>query len=284
MIHSFRLWVLYLMLLGPFAQAASFEDILASHEARLGGRIGLAILDTGSGALQTVKGTQRFPMMSTFKTLACAMLLAEVDAGRLRLETLVEIRPEALLSYAPVSTKLVGQPFSLQQACDATMRTSDNTAANLVLQAIGGPAAVTRFMRGLGDEVTRLDRIEPALNSALPDDPRDTSSPLAMVRSLQTLLFGEVLQPASRAQLKQWMLDNEVAGPLFRAELPSGWVIADRSGAGDNGSRGITAILWPPQRAPLIVSLYLTGTRADMPELNRSVAEIGREIFAAYRP
>ncbi|MDO6386735.1 class A beta-lactamase [Uliginosibacterium sp. 31-12] len=284
MLHSFRLWVLFLMLLGPFAQAASFEDILASHEARLGGRIGLAILDTGSGALQTVKGTQRFPMMSTFKTLACATLLAEVDVGRLRLETQVEIRREALLSYSPVTGKFVGQSFSLQQACDATMHTSDNTAANLVLEAIGGPAAVTRFMRGLGDDVTRLDRIEPELNSALADDPRDTSSPVAMVRSLQALLFGDVLRPASRDRLLQWMRGNEVAGPLFRATLPPGWAIADRSGAGDNGSRGITAILWPPQRAPLIVSLYLTGTRADMPELNRSVAEIGREVFAAYRP
>lgn len=271
-----------LTLLTSFVQASPLEEIIASHQARLGGSVGVAVLDTASGQVQSVNGMQRFPMMSTFKTLACAMLLAEADAGRLRLDASVEIRRDRLVTYSPVTEMFVGKPFTLRQACDAAMLTSDNTAANLVLQAIGGPQAVTRFVRCLGDTVSRLDRNEPDLNSALKDDPRDTSSPETMVHTLQTLVFGEVLAPASRAQLEQWMRDNRVAGNLFRSVLPVGWAIADRTGAGGNGSRGITAILWPKDHAPLVVSLYLTQTGADMDELNRTIVAIGRELCALY--
>ncbi|GAB2900602.1 carbenicillin-hydrolyzing class A beta-lactamase CARB-22 [Uliginosibacterium flavum] len=279
---TYRLCALLLGLLIPAAQAAPLDEIALRQQARLGGRIGLAVLDTASGEVLAVNGAQQFLMMSTFKTLACATLLAEADAGRLRLDAPVVIRQAELVTYSPVTEKFVGKPFTLQQACEATMLTSDNSAANLVLQGIGGPAAVTRFVRGLGDEVTRLDRLEPDLNSALMDDPRDTSSPVAMVRTLQTLIFGDALKPDSRAQLKQWMQANQVAGSLFRSVLPAGWSIADRTGAGGNGSRGITAILWPKDRAPLVVSVYLTQTGADLNALNRSIAEIGREIFALY--
>ena len=159
---------------------------------------------------------------------------------------------------------------------------SDNTATNIVLTGIKGPKALTQFMRSIGDEVTRLDRIEPDLNEALDGDERDTTTPNAMVKSLHTLLFGDLLSENSKAQLKQWMIDNKVTSSLLRSVLPENWSIADRSGAGGNGSRGITAIVWSDKRTPLIISIYLTQTDAPFALRNKSIAAIGKEIFNVY--
>lgn len=137
-------------------------------------------------------------------------------------------------------------------------------------------------MLSIGDSVTRLDRIEPSLNEALAADVRDTTSPNAMTKTLNTLLFGTVLSTESKAKLKQWMVENKVSGNLFRSELPGGWYIADRSGAGGNGSRAITAIIWSNERSPLIVSVYLTKTEASFENRNKAIAKIGKEIFKQY--
>ena len=172
--------------------------------------------------------------------------------------------------------------MSLKEACSATMITSDNTAANLVLTGIKGPEALTQFMRSIGDDDTRLDRIEPDLNEAIDGDKRDTTTANAMVKSLHTLLFGDVLSKVSKAQLKQWMIDNKVTGSLLRSVLPEKWSIADRSGSGGYGSRGITAVVWSDKRTPLIISIYLTQTDASFAQRNKAIAEIGKEIFIVY--
>lgn len=160
---------------------------------------------------------------------------------------------------------------------------SDNTAANIVLSGIKGPLSLTRFMRSIGDKVTRLDRIEPDLNEAVDGDKRDTTTPNAIVKSLETLLFGDVLSQSSKNQLKQWMMDNKVTGSLLRSVLPENWSIADRSGAGGYGSRGITAVVWSDKRTPIIISIYLTQTDASFAQRNKAIADIGKEIFTVYR-
>lgn len=264
------------------AQAAPLQAVAADIEAKLGGHVGIAVLDTATQEVLAVNGEQRFPLMSTFKTLACAKLLSDVANGYGTQEASVLLKPEALISWSPVTEKYVGRPLTLGQACAAAMTMSDNTAANVVLEAIGGPQALTAYVRSLGDQATRLDRREPDLNSAVVGDLRDTTTPQAMVRTLSELLIGIALPEPERTQLTRWMMDNKVADPLLRSVLPPGWRIADRSGAGANGSRGITAVVWPPQHAPLIIAIYLTGTRASMDEMNRAVADIGREVFKAY--
>jgi len=264
------------------ADLAPVEAAIHDVEKRLSAQVGVAILDTGSNALWNYQGERRFAMASTFKTLACATLLKHAEHDAALLDTKVPVRREALVSYSPVIERHVGQSISLRQACTATMQMSDNTAANLVLEAVGGPAAVTAFLREQGDAVTRLDRNEPRVNEARPGDPRDTTTPEAMTRTLQRLLFGPALSADSRQQLLQWMRDNQVSGSLLRSVLPSGWQIADRSGAGGFGARGITAVLWQDSRAPLIVSLYLGQTEATLVERDQAIAEIGRAIFAAY--
>ena len=168
--------------------------------------------------------------------------------------------------------------MTLFELCDATMTTSDNTAANLVLQALGGPSAVTTFVRGMGDATTRLDRFETELNEASPGDARDTTTPNAMLGTLEKLVLGDVLSDDARQQLEAWMKGNTVADGLFRAAMPFDWVIADRTGAGGYGSRAITAIIWPPEQAPTVVVFYITDTEASFEARNAAIASLGEVV------
>ena len=251
-------------------------------ESQLGARIGVSIYDVTDNKLWHHNGDTRFPLMSTFKTLACAKLLFDVEKGLQSFDTSSIVTQSSLVKWSPVTEKYIGKKFTLKQACSAAMIMSDNTATNIVLTGIKGPKALTQFMRSIGDEVTRLDRIEPYLGEALDGDKRDTTSPNAMVKSLNTLLFGNTLSQVSKAQLKQWMIDNTGTGSLFRSVLPENWSIADRSGAGGYGSRGITAVVWSNKRSPLIISVYLTQTNASFAQLDQAIANIGKEIFAVY--
>ena len=181
------------------ARLAEAADRIATIEKRAGGRLGVAVLDTGSGARLLHRADERFPMCSTFKLLASAAVLKRVDAGEEALDRFIHYGHADLLEYAPVTkAHLASGGMTLGELCSAAIDWSDNTAANLILQAIGGPAGFTEFARSIGDSVTRLDRDEPTLNTAVPGDPRDTTSPLAMARDLQTVLLGTVLSDASR--------------------------------------------------------------------------------------
>lgn len=274
--------LLLLLVAAPpqFATASDDRIVEAARQAeeRLGARVGLAIHDTGSGESWVYNAGERFPMASTFKVLACGALLARVDAGEEDAGRVVEISQADLVTWSPVTEGWVGQEVSLSALCEATMRTSDNTAANKVLDALGGPEAVTGFTRSLGDETTRLDRRETGLNEGTPGDPRDTTSPSAMAASLQKLVLGDALSPSSREQLMRWLSGNEVGGPLLRAGIPGDWRIGDRTGAGGHGTRGVVAVMWPPGRAPVVAVIYLTQTQASMDERNAAIAEIGRAL------
>lgn len=258
-------------------------DAARQAEIQLNARVGLAIYDTGSGASWLYNADERFPMVSTFKVLACGALLAQIDAGCDDINRLVSIAQADLVTYSPVSAVWVGQEVSLNALCRATMRTSDNTAANKVLEVLGGPDAVTAFLRSIGDAVTRLDRWELELNEATPDDARDTTTPAAIADTLEKLLLGDALSPSAKQTLTKWLVSNEVGGPLLRAGIPDDWRIGDRTGAGGHGSRGVVAIILPPERAPLIAAIYITQTEASMEQRNAAIAAIGRALTETVR-
>ena len=263
------------------------EHAVVALEGKLSARIGVAVLEVKTGEQWSYKGDERFPLTSTFKTLACAKLLQDAERQRLKLSDSVTVQQSDLVTYSPVIEKQVGQPVTLDQACAAAMHTSDNTAANIVLHAVGGPEGITRFMRELGDPVTRLDRREPELNQGLAGDERDTTTPNAIARSLQALLFGSALSPSNQQQLQRWMEQNQVTGNLLRSVLPAGWTIADRSGAGGFGARSITAVVWPHTAtppSPLIISIYIAQTDATMDERNQAIVTLGQTIFKRYLP
>jgi beta-lactamase class A len=183
---------------------------IAAIEARVGGRMGIAALDTGSGKRLDYRTEERFPMCSTFKFLAAAAVLKRVDEKQEQLDRFVSYDAKDILEYAPVTkAHLKEGGMTLGALCEAAIEQSDNTAGNLLLDAIGGPAGVTNFARSLGDQVARLDREEPDLNSAIPDDERDTTSPGSMLADMTRILSGGVLSRSSRRQLEDWLQGNK---------------------------------------------------------------------------
>jgi beta-lactamase class A len=262
--------------------AAAADDIharLAELEARSRGRLGVAILDVATGRHVEHRGEERFALCSTFKLLAAAFVLARVDRGEDSLDRRVTITEQDLLSYAPITKQHVGDAgLSLAELCEAAITLSDNTAANLLLASFGGPAALTGYLRSLGDSVTRLDRPEPELNEARPGDPRDTTTPSAIVENLRKLVVGDALSAAARDRLAGWLIACRTGGRSLRAGLPKDWWVGDKTGSGNNGATNDVAIAWPPGRGPLLVAAYLAETTAAEDDRHAVLAEVGRIV------
>lgn len=262
-----------------FAQDEDLLQTIVNLEQQLKARVGVTVYVVGSDKRWHYHGDDRFPMSSTFKTLACAAVLQRVDAGEETLSRIVEVREQDLVSYSPITETKVGGPgMSLAELCEATITLSDNTAGNLVLGTIGGPAGLTSFMRALGDNVTRLDRLETELNEATPGDPRDTTTPNAMARAMEALVLGDVLSHSSRTQLATWLRGDIVGDALLRAGIPATWEIGDKTGAGGHGSRNIAAVMWPPTGNPIVATIYITENEASMDDRNAAIAQIGAAI------
>jgi beta-lactamase class A len=258
------------------------EARIAALERQNGGRLGVMVTDSETGASIAHRRDQRFPLCSTFKFLAAAAVLRRVDAGNEKLDRRIAYDASDLVTYSPVTQDHVGEGMTLGAICAAAIEWSDNTAGNLMLRVIGGPQGLTQFARSLGDSVTRLDRTEPALNTAIAGDERDTTSPEAMVADIKRILLGEELSVASRQQLETWLIDDQVSGKRIRAGLPPAWRIGDKTGSGDNGTANTIAILWPPAGAPIVAAVYYTGSSASSDVRNGLHAEIGRIIAETF--
>lgn len=258
----------------------------ASHwqgiESAAAGRLGVAVLDTASGSVQGHRLDERFPMCSTFKWLAAALVLHRVDAGQEQLDRRIRFGREVLLPHSPVTQQHAGgDGMTLAQLCEATITVSDNAAGNLILDSFGGPAALTRYARTLGDTMTRLDRMEPELNEAAPGDPRDTTTPRAMATALRATVVGDALSAPSRAQLARWLEATSTNGKRLRADLPDGWRMGSKTGTGARGTTNDVGVFWPPGRAPLVVAVYLTDTTAPEAARSGAVAQVARAVTGA---
>jgi len=272
--------LLLLTLAGGLAQAGDARS-LAALERLSGGRLGVMALDTGSGRTLTHRAGERFLLCSTFKLLLAAQVLKGVDEGRETLDRVLTYGRADLLDYAPVTTRRLAEGgMTMAALCEAAVTESDNTAANLLLARMGGPASLTRCLRALGDPVTRLDRFEPALNRPVPGHPYDTTTPAAMVATLRTLLLGDVLSASSRDQLLRWLLATNTGSARLRAGLPAGWRLAHKTGTGVNGATNDIGLLYPPGRAPILVAVYYTGAKASQPRRDAVLAEVARLVAA----
>jgi beta-lactamase class A len=289
----YRRHVLAALIAGPFAARASAQsptplDLGAAvrvAEKATGGRVGLAVIDTATGRRFSHRGGERFPMASTFKMLLVAALLEKVDKRQDRLDRAIPVTAGELLGNSPVSQKHVGGTATVGELAEATIIYSDNTAANLLLPAVGGPAGLTAFLRRIGDPVTRLDRNEPTMSEALPRDPRDTTTPDAIAATWQRLLLGNLLSPASREQLTAWLVANTTGDTRLRAGLPKGWRVGDKTGTGGNNSVNDIAIVWP-KRAPagsVIIASFMNGGTASADANAKAHADLARAVSAAIQ-
>lgn len=243
----------------PLTAVADAVEAFAALERRHGGRLGVAVLNTGSGRRLLHRADERFLMCSTGKLLAVAAVLARVDRGEERLDRRTIFRREEVLDWAPITRLRAGSPgMTVAELCHAAITVSDNTAMNLLLASLGGPAALTGFARGLRDPLTRFDRTEPTLNLPGPQGVEDTTTPMAMLDDLRRVLLGDVLAPASREQLLDWLRHNTTGTTQLRAGLPAGWTAGDKTGASQTQNNDV-AIAWPPGRAPVLITAYYEG-------------------------
>lgn len=268
--------------LGREAARLDLADAVRKAEAASGGRIGFAVHDTATGRRFSHRGDERFAMASTFKMLLAAAILEQVDKGKERLDRAVPVKAGDILANSPVTEKRVGGTATVGELAEATMIYSDNAAANLLLPAIGGPAGMTAFLRRIGDPVTRLDRNEPMMSEAKPGDPRDTTSPDAILATWERLLLGNVLTPASRARLTGWLVANTTGDTRLRAGLPKGWKVGDKTGTGANNNVNDIAIVWPDRAdgRPVLIASFING-KPPQEKLYALHADLARAVAAA---
>ncbi|MEB7885463.1 FONA family class A beta-lactamase [Serratia fonticola] len=257
----------------PANAKANIQQQLSELEKNSGGRLGVALIDTADNSQILYRGDERFPMCSTSKVMAVSALLKQSETDKNLLAKRMEIKQSDLVNYNPIAEKHLDTGMTLAEFSAATIQYSDNTAMNKILEHLGGPAKVTEFARTIGDKTFRLDRTEPTLNTAIPGDKRDTTSPMAMAKSLQNLTLGKALAEPQRAQLVEWMKGNTTGGASIRAGLPTTWVVGDKTGSGDYGTTNDIAVIWPANHAPLVLVTYFT-----QPQQN---AEARKDVLAA---
>ncbi|TDU91061.1 beta-lactamase class A [Kribbella voronezhensis] len=234
---------------------APFSALEKQYDARLG----VYALDTGTGRTVTYRADERFAYASTSKALSVGALLSD---GR-NLDKLIRYTEADLVTYSPITEKHVATGMTLRQICDAALRYSDNTAANLLFRELGGPAGLQARLHRLGDRTTHVDRTEPTLNEATPGDIRDTTTPRAIATSLRAYTLGQALPIARRALLIDWMRRNTTGDTLIRAGVPKNWKVGDKTGSGGYGTRNDIAVVWPPGRSPIVLAIMSSRATAD---------------------
>lgn len=258
--------------------ATSFDAL----ERAAGGLLGVCAIDTANGRRAQHRADERFPFCSTFKAMLAAAVLARSVERPALLQQRVTYRQDDLVRYSPVTERHVGTGMTVAGLCAAAVQYSDNSAANLLLKLIGGPSAVTAYARAIGDDTFRLDRWETELNTALPGDLRDTTTPAAMAASLRVLALGEALPAAQRAQWIEWLRGNKVGDKRIRAGVPAGWRVGDKTGTGDYGTTNDVGVVWPPSRAPIVLAVYYTQTRADAQAKDDVIEAAARIAVSAF--
>jgi len=263
---------------------AGLSAAFARIEAERGGRLGVAVLDTGNGRRAGHRLGERFPLGSTFKLLAAGAVLARADAGQDSMDRRIRYTRDDLVTYSPETEKHAGgDGMTLAALCEAAITLSDNTAGNLLLGVLGGPLGLTAYLRSLGDGMTRLDRMETALNEARPGDPRDTTSPASMLADLQALTVGSALSEPAKTTLQGWLRHNRTGGARLRARLPRGWQAGEKTGSSANGTSNDAGLLWPPNGgAAVLVAAYLTEGPADGSLRDAALADVGAAVTAAW--
>ncbi|MGY1714202.1 class A beta-lactamase [Geodermatophilus sp. SYSU D01106] len=262
------------------APAPDMSAEFAALEARFDARLGVFAVDTGSGATLEHRADERFAYASTIKALAAGALLARTSPADLQRP--VPVTPADLTTaYSPVTETRVGGSMTLAELCDAAVRFSDNTALNLLLRELGGPAGLDAALEAVGDDVTEVARTEPELNSAVPGDPRDTTTPRALAGSLRAYAVdGPRIAEEDRAQLLDWLRRNTTGDALIRAGVPADWDVGDKTGTGAYGTRNDVAVLTPPGRAPIVLAVMSSRDEPDARHDDALVAEAARVVVA----
>jgi beta-lactamase class A len=257
---------------------AAAQAQFAKLERTLAGRLGVFALNTANGKQLNYRGDEYFPMCSTFKVILTSAILKRSTQIDGLMQQRIKYQQNDLVTYSPITKQHIEDGMTVDALCAAALQYSDNTASNLLMKILGGPGAVTTFARSIGDGQFRLDRWETALNSSIPGDRRDTSTPNAMGLSLQRLALGDALEPRLQLQLRVWLQGNTTGAARIRAGMPADWQVGDKTGTGDYGTANDIALIWPPRRSPVVVTIYTTQGEKDAKSRNDIIASAARIV------
>ncbi|MFI5844163.1 class A beta-lactamase [Catenuloplanes sp. NPDC051500] len=256
--------------------AASATGVYQQLERQYDARLGVYAVDTGTGRTVTFRDNERFAYTSTFKALAAAALLDRISDAELG--RVVHYTAADLVDYSPVTSLHVDEGMTLGAIAEAAITVSDNTAGNLLFRELGGPDGLERSLRAIGDRTTLADRIETELNTAIPGDRRDTSTPRALATDLRAYALGGELCATDRSQLITWLRANTTGAETIRAGVPATWTVGDKTGAGGYGTRNDIAILWPPSGAPIVLAVMSTKDTPDAVYDNALLADAAEAV------
>lgn len=267
----------------PFDRSSSWEKKLENLEDSSGGRIGISAFDTATNKHFNFRSEEQFPYCSTFKVVLAAAILKEASNKDEFLSKRIPIDKETVQSggWSPITSKHIGIGMTVSELCAATLQYSDNPAANLLIKELGGLEAVNIFSKSIGDSRFRLDRWEPDLNTAIPGDVRDTTTPAAMEKTLRSVVLRDALNPKQRAQLQDWLRGNTTGALRIKAGVPKDWIVGNKTGTGDYGTTNDVAVLWPPNRAPIVLVVYFTQKEKDAKPREALVAEATKIVVSA---
>ncbi|UTE75185.1 class A beta-lactamase [Rossellomorea marisflavi] len=262
-------------------ESTDLDETFATIESEYDARVGVYAIDTGSDQTIDYRSEERFAFASTYKALAAALVLKQNTMEEL--EEVITYTEDDLVSYSPITEKHVDTGMTLAELSEAAVRTSDNTAGNLLFEELGGPEQFQQSLREIGDDVTQSDRYETALNEFTPGNTRDTSTPAALATSLQGFAVGDLLTDDKRELLLDWMQGNATGDTLIRAGAPEGWTVADKSGAGRYGTRNDIAVVWPPDREPIILAIMTRHDTEDAEYDDALIDEVAEATLNALK-
>lgn len=243
----------------------SIQIELAKLESLYGGRLGIFALNTANNKTIQYRANERFAFCSTGKIMVVGAVLKKSEKNPDLLQKNITYTQKDIdkSTYAPITKQYLKDGMSVYSLCEATLDYSDNTAMNLLTNMMGGVSAIATYAKTINDNKFRLDRFEPELNSAIPGDVRDTTTPMAMGKSLQQLVLGNILDIKQRKILTSWLKNNTTGNSRIRAGVPNGWIVGDKTGTGDYGTTNDIGIIWPPKCAPIVIAIYYTQNKKD---------------------
>ncbi|MBN8191876.1 class A beta-lactamase [Bacillus sp. NTK074B] len=250
-------------------------------EKKFDARLGVYAIDTGTNRKVFYRPDERFAYTSTYKALAAGAVLKQKSMDEL--DEIITYSREDLVTYSPITEQYMDTGMTLREICDAAIRYSDNTAGNLLLEELGGPEGFEHALRQIGDHVTEADRFETELNSAIPGDIRDTSTARALAINMKALTVDHVLPNDKRSILTDWMKGNTTGDELIRAAVPEGWEVGDKTGAGAYGTRNDIAIVWPPNRDPIIIAILSSRDTENATYDNELIAKAAKLVLNSFK-
>jgi beta-lactamase class A len=258
------------------------QEQLTKLESSFGGRIGIYAINTANDEKIDYRADERFPMCSTAKVMVCAAILKSSMKNPDVLQQNIKYTKQDIMAWSPITAKHLTDGMTISELCAAAIDYSDNTAMNLLIKQVGGAQAVTAFARSIGDKKFRLDRDEPELNTAIPGDVRDTTTPESMATSLQKLAMSNILGISQSEQLQTWLKANTTGDTRIRAGVPKDWIVGDKTGTGAYGTNNDIAVIWPPNCPPIIIAVYTTQKQKNAVAKNEIIASITRIVISEF--